>query len=261
MTAMLSISGVNAWNYGLILSSAPSWLDAPSRTFQTIVIPGRAGVTPLAEATETLKTLTLKGVVQGETPSEARGNLDKLKVALRTGSVTVSLSDRPGVFIYVDFQSLTSIPSEAGSLIACKLPVEITLQCADPFWYDTNFSSVSIASGTSSDIALGSGPVRPLLTLLGPSTNPAISLNDYLGTLYQEMIFNGLSLSTGDALVIDNDAMTIKKNGTNALLSLTAGDFIKIEASDVAYYDTSSWPTIGLTGGGTLSVAYRKTWR
>lgn len=261
MTAALSISGVSAWAYGLTLSTAPSWLDAPARTFQSIAIPGRAGVTPLAEATEGIKTLTLNGVVQGSTASEARSNLDKLKVALRTGSVTVSLSDRPGIFIYCDFQALTSIPSEAGSLLANKLPVSITLQCADPFWYDTTFTSLTVASGSAIRCPLGTGPVRPLLTVSGPSTNPVVALDTYLGDLYEQMIFNGLALSTGDNLVIDCEAMTVQKNGVNAIGTLTVGDFLKLEASDVADFSASDWPFVGLTGGGSLSIAYRKSWR
>lgn len=261
MTAALQISGISASRYGFVLSSAPSWLDMPSRTFQNQAIPGRIGVTPLSVASEGLKTLSLRGVVIGDSATDARSKLDAFKVALITGSVTVTLSDRPNQFIYCDLQSFASAPSEAGSLLARKLPVEITLQCADPLWYDTVLTSLTVASGSTVQCPLGSGPTRPLLTVMGPSTNPVIALDTYLGDLYQQMIFNGLALSTGDALVIDCDAMTIKKNGTNALLSLTTGDFLKIEAHDTAYYDTSSWPYIGLTGGGALSIAYRKSWR
>lgn len=261
MAAALTISGVSASAYGFVLSSAPQWLDAPPRTFQTAPIPGHAGATPLSGASEGAKKLVLRGTIIGASAGDARAKLDGLKVLLAESPTTISLSDRPTRFCYADYESVTSTPSEGGSFLARKLPIEISLQCPGPMWYDSAFTSLVIPSGTTQLIPLGTGPVRPLLTVLGPSVNPVIALDSWLGDLYAEMIFNGLNLASGDNLAIDCEAVTISRNGQNAIGTLTVGDFFVIEAAKVANYRTAQWPRIGLTGGGSLSVAYRRTWR
>ncbi|MGI8548791.1 MAG: hypothetical protein ACR2M1_15925 [Gemmatimonadaceae bacterium] len=252
----LILSGVDALiAYGFELGSAPKWLDMPGRTTQSVAIPGRAGVTPLAAPQEQPRTLTLKGTIMGADAADARVKLDALKLALVTAPLTITFSDHPDRMVYADPEGLSSPPAEMGSHIAKDLPVEITLQCMDPLSYDSAFTSLVIPSGQTIVLPMGTGPVLPLLSVSGASTNPTIILTDSNGNVWGEMYFNGLALSASDSLVVDCEAMTVRVDNANALSRWTAGDFIEIDPKDI------KGARIQFGGGGTLSVAYRRSWR
>lgn len=107
-------------------------------------------------------------------------------------------------------------------------------------------------------LPLGTGPIRPLVTITGASTNPVISLYNKAGVVVASL---SLTISTvgGDVLAIDMDAKTIKKNGVSAISSILAGDFFSIDPADQANFGAPG-PRIDSSSGAT-SVAYYRTWR
>jgi len=98
-----------------------------------------------------------------------------------------------------------------------------------------------------------------VITKTGPETTAIeLDLYTYDSAIVTSMHLSG-TLGSGDTLVVDCDAMTITKNGVNALALLTSGDFMKLDPA-LGNFALSHWPQIAMTGtAGT--VAYRKAWR
>lgn len=114
-----------------------------------------------------------------------------------------------------------------------------------------------ISDAVTNTLPLGTGPVRPVLTISGVAVNPSITLYNSLGALVGTMVLTVTTIST-DILVIDCDAKTIKLNGVNRVDLLTSGDFFTIDPADPAFNGLG--PTIA-SSSGALSISYRRTWR
>lgn len=116
-------------------------------------------------------------------------------------------------------------------------------------------SSAVVASGN--EMPLGTGPVRPVLTLWGVAVNPTISLYNSVGGLVGTMALTVTTIAS-DVIVIDCDAKTIRLNGANRVDLLTSGDFFLIEPTDPNFDGTGPRFT---SSSGALSVSYRRSWR
>lgn len=107
-------------------------------------------------------------------------------------------------------------------------------------------------------LPLGTGPIRPVVTITDASTNPVITLYNSAGVPVASMALT-ITTVAGDTLVIDMGAKTIKKNGVSAIGSLTTGDFFSIDPIDQANFGGAG-PAIN-TSSGALSVSYYRSWR
>jgi hypothetical protein len=103
----------------------------------------------------------------------------------------------------------------------------------------------------------GTVPVRPLLRLYGPATDPRVE-NQSTG---ERLIFTGLSLLAGDWLEIDCREKTIRLNGLSnqsryARLDFAASSFLRLlrGMNTVRYYPVS------FGNGARLEVRFRSAW-
>lgn len=261
MTAVL-INTVDApATYGLTLSEAPGWADSPPRQVRQAHVIDRAGARRMGSEQEQPRKLVLRGLVQGDTVQQARDRLDSLKIALMAATVDFTFSDITTRYVRGTLESFTT-PSEGPFLIQRKLRVEIALTCLDPYFYD--ISTTSVGSGVA--MPLGTGIVRPVLTVTGPATgthtNPSFTFRRNDGTTITTLTFTG-TLVAGETLTVDLDAMTAKKGAASVIANMS-GDFFVVDPVAHATYSTSTWPNILLGGTGTLgtlSVGYKKAWR
>jgi hypothetical protein len=103
----------------------------------------------------------------------------------------------------------------------------------------------------------GTVPVRPLLRLYGPATDPRVE-NQSTG---ERLIFTGLSLLAGDWLEIDCRDKTIRLNGLSnqsryARLDFATSSFLRLlpGMNTVRYYPVS------FGNGARLEVRFRSAW-
>lgn len=253
----LLINGVAARAaFGFVMAECAGWLDAPSQTRQTAVIPGRAGAIALADPQEQPRKLTLRGTILGLSASDARAKMDALKAAMFATPLTLSFPDQPTRQVYAGVDSWPVTPPPV-STYAKMLAIEIGLTLNDPYSYDTAFTPVT---GTGHHaLPLGTGTVRPLITMAGPVSGP-VTFGYYAhGVLTQQMVMS-LNLVSGDTLAIDCDAMTVEINNVNTISSLAAGDFFVFDPTRDGDAVTG-WPYLTASPDAAFSVAYRKAWR
>lgn len=141
----------------------------------------------------------------------------------------------------------------------------VDVQFPDPRWFSTTSTSASATfSGSNvavpmSASAVGTAPVT-YMTITFNSTsslvNPRLTNETYAGSL-TSIGYTG-TIPTGQSVVIDTDALTLEKNGTNDIAKLyRAGarqswfELFPI-ANDLTFSATS--------GTGTVTISYRKAY-
>jgi phage-related protein len=254
LTAALLLNSVDAATLGLTLAEAPGWLDLPPRQFPTAAIIGRGGAKRLSDAIEQPRRLTLKGMVRASTWAAARANIDALKLALLADPLVVTFADHSDRHVFAVLESFTA-PTLAGPFVQENLQIEATLTAYDPLSYSNSLSTITLGVNR---LPLGTGPVRPLVTISGASTNPVITLYNTAGAAVASIT---LTITTvgGDTLSIDMDAKTVKKNGASVIANITAGDFFSIDPLDQVNFGGAG-PYINSSSGAGNSTYY-KTWR
>lgn len=244
--------------YGFRASRPAGWADAPPRTIQTTPLLNRAGATALQRPQEQPRKLTIAGSIIGSSVSDRLAKADALKAALSSASgVQLVFPDMPNRYLTVFLDTFT-VNATVGAVFAERTVfVDIGLTAYDPYFYDSTLTTV--ASGAS--IALGTAPSRPVITVAGASS---FSLNFYIvdtpaGNDLRDLALTGSTIA-GDTLVIDCDAMTITKNGVNALASLVGGDFFVLDPA-LAIFQASPAPRFYANGNTNATMTYRKAWR
>jgi hypothetical protein len=186
-----------------------------------------------------------------------RVRLDALKVALSASSLSLVFADHPNRHVNVSLDSVSS-PPPVGSMVQETMPVEVSVTAYDPLSYDNNLLTVDMPGGGSAYLLLGTGPVRPVVTVVGAAVNPVIRLFNKSNAVIASL---SLAVTTvgGDSLVVDMDAKTVKKNGVSILSAISAGDFFTIDPLDQTNFGLPGPFIQSLPGSGTIS--YYRSWR
>lgn len=139
----------------------------------------------------------------------------------------------------------------------------VEVQFPDPRWFSPTSFSASVAYA-GSNIALpmlassvGTAPVTYMtITFVSTSnlTNPKITNETYLNSL-SSVGFTG-TIPTGQAVILDTDALTLERNGNNDISKLyRAGS----RQSWFELFPINNDLTFSATSGtGTVSISYRK---
>ena len=257
-----TINGTDPRTLGLIIAEISGWLDDPARQFAAVSVPGRPGqliVNPTPDVA--VQRCVARGIIEGTDVAACRANFDKVKALFgASAGVAVAFLDAPGRAVTAFCTRLSAAPG-AAQMISRKIAVEIELVAFDPYAYDTSTTNVAI-SAVAAALALGTAPLRPVLTITGAATNPVFTLKNSAAVTVGSL---GLTLTTvgGDSLVIDCLKRTIRLNGTNRLDALSAGDFFSLDVTALGIFSSSSWPTLAVAGlgAGTAAAAYKKAWR
>lgn len=253
--------------FGLAVASWVGYRDSPQASYPTVVVPGRVGeVVSDPVARERALTLTLQGTILGASAAAARTALDNLQWLLARSSVRVTVPDDPSRELVCKPVSCVVAPA-AARVVDPLLPLTIVLTAPDPYKRDTTDQVVTpVPSGAPLACPVGTGPVRPKLTMVAAAACNSVNWNlfDSTGTLRGEIHTLG-ALVAGDVVVIDNDARTITKNGVDYLGALSSGDFLEIRPE---YGDRLSGASPTLASGwtppspvGSSEVRYRRRWR
>ncbi len=256
MAIALLINGVDSETLGYTLAEAPGWLDAPKRQTPSAAVSGTAGEKALGSPIEASRVVTLTGTVRAATAALARGKVDSLKLALLASPLALTFADNSTRRVYGVLEGFT-VGSLAGAFVQEGLKVDATVRALDPYSYDISLTTVA-GFGSGNRLPLGTGPIRPIVTISGASTNPVLTLRNSAGAAMGSLTLT-ITTIVGDTLVIDMGLKTVKKNGVSSLSAITAGDFFTIDPTDQTNYGGSG-PYIDVSSGAG-SIAYSKSWR
>jgi phage-related protein len=253
MPAALLINTVDAATLGFTLSDAPGWLDAPPRQTPSAGVIGREGETALAAAVEATRRVTLRGTIMAATAALARGKVDSFKLALLANPLKLTFSDNATRYVSGALETFAA-SADVGPFVQEGLKVEAAIRLLNPLSYD--IAQTNIAFGAR--LPLGTGPVRPVITINGAATNPTFSLFNSAGTIVASITIT-IATIVGDTLIVDMDAKTVKKNGVNQIAAVTAGDFFTVDPADQANFGGVG-PLIA-TSSGNGNITYFRSWR
>lgn len=242
------INDIDASAFDFTLAESPGWMDSPPVQTPSAIILQR-GPRALGSGVELTKRVTLRGLVRGATAAEARDNLDLLKLALSYPPVRVTFEDRSDRYHSLRLDSFNAPPSAQGSHVVSALRIDIAMTALPPYAFDIDETEVSGAA----PLPLGTGPVRPVITLSGAS-NPVVSLRDK-----DSNVVTAIALTASGTIIIDNDALTITDDGTPNMASLDGGDFFVIDPADPKFQGAG--PTITATGVASYTTTYHRSWR
>lgn len=147
----------------------------------------------------------------------------------------------------------------SGSLLSMVFPMGATIFAGFgfPIGFPLSFGGVSSTSDGAFVYNIGNRPAPVVMTVTGPITNPVI-LNDTTSSL---MSFN-ITLSSTDTLTIDTQYHTVRLNGTaNRRSAMVYPGWFMLQASPIAPLGGNFIRFRGSAGTGTLTVAYRASWR
>lgn len=266
---LLIVDGVELADYGLWGLEPDGARSAPTRrdiTEQVIGVPGGIPM-PCAHTLES-RVLTLKAVLMGDPAAvdkdaAALGQWDSLKALLARGSVTLRLPSTPTRQAVGTYTEAQFVARGGGAKHGAQITIGFAL--ADPYLYATTADSYALAGGAETAITVGTAPSRPKIRILGPVTNPLLTLRDGAGLIVGTAQFT-VALVTGDWLEmggIDADVILHRASGAESLglLALTGGDIITVRPLDVV---GASQPKLQLTAAsgaqGTATVTHYRTY-
>ena len=257
-----TINGTDPRTLGLIISDVSGWIDAPELQYAAITVPGRPGQLIINPTPDVAPIRYIaRGIVEGTDVATCRANVDKLKALFASVSgIAVGFLDQPGRAVTA-YCTHFAHPVVAAQMISRKIAVEIGLVAFDPYEYDTAAQNIALTAAAA-NLALGTGPVRPVITITGASVNPVFTLKNSAGTVIGSLALT-ITTVAGDSLVIDCAKCTIRLNGVNRLNALTGGDFFTLDVVAQGVFGSSSWPTLTVAGlgTGTAAAVYKKAWR
>jgi hypothetical protein len=257
-------------DFGFVVEGWTDVLSGPAREYQTGTRPGRIDTVllstdPLYKPGE----FRVFGTVCSRSPSYTLASLvsdvQNLKgwcaraVALKVETFTTSQ------FIQCKLTGAIvehfDIP---GVQLAAK--VSLTFQALDPLWYATSATSNSVTTSLTEQ-ALGTAPVRPVITFTGAPSGLTLTYADSTGTTVQTLTLAGLTTSGATATVVDMANLTVTQTisavATDAISKITAGDFFALDPKD-ADTVTPTWCKLmyALSGGSVsaVSCSYRKSY-
>lgn len=243
------INSVNARTYGFILAEPPGWLDMPPVQTPSASVLQRGPIV-LGAQTVLPRRVTLRGHVRGSSASDVRTKLDSFKLALSYPPVKIVFDDSSTRYHSLHLETFSHPPLPQGTFLAKDLRVELTLVAYSPYAIDL---SDTVISGTSA-LPMGTGPVRPVVTLSGASNPVTHNLRDKDSNVVSSMV-----IAAAGTIIVDHDAKTITDDGVLNLNALTSGDFFVIDPADPKFQGAG--PSITSSGASSHSTTYKKTWR
>lgn len=269
MTWRVSVAETDLSLFSAYVTGVPAWLDAPARSYPLLTIPGRMGGVLAADPTAEARQLRITGSIDPSTRTVAARQAAEglLKSLLYRGLVAVTTDDDSTSPRRIDgVCTRFEITPKGHPLVATVSTFELTVLCPDPTWYDLQAQLVAFGA-TATPVPCGSAPAGGIIRIAAPSwsanvTNPTVTYAAASASAVYALAFTGsLTLTAGtDYLEIDIDRATVAKVSsgvrTNAINTLTSGDFFAIDPMD-GDYTAASYPTLQVTAtGGTPSGTY-----
>lgn len=195
------------------------------------------------------KDIVVSGTLTKDTEAELKTTLDAMKEALHTDEANLDIDDGGTTIRYVCSVDSISVPEEHYHIT--QIPYQIVFRC-QPFGHlttsVTNTNSISSTPYSTTINPTGSAPPLPTLKWIcdGAPTAAITQIVFSNTTTGDSITIASLALdASGDYLVIDTDAMTVKvsHDGGAATEVDFTGVFPRFKAVNNSY-------TVTVTGGG-----------
>lgn len=270
--ADIEINGVAPSTYGFDVVEIEGVLTSPSQSLSPYSLAGRAGQRVGLRRTSN-KPFSVRFLMTADTLADASSQLDYLNDVCMGGAPPSTVIFAWSTTRRLSAECLGVSVSPAGPAFGLfKYFVTAMFDAPNPpFWEASTQFVVNSVGATDATLAMGNAPVWPKIRVLGPSTDPVLTLKNSSGTEVASMTFSGVTLTSTEYLNVDMDALTVYINdsgafstGTNSIDTFSTGDFFNVK-SEYFNYIASSWATLSLTDGttaanGTATVHYNKAW-
>lgn len=271
----IQINGVPLENYGAVVTDMQDWLSVPQHVLPTMQLPLKPGLVPLTYgATVDVRLLTTELLIEGTSLTDARTKLSTLAQALR-GELQIVTVDDPTKMCYgylaagltagSGTQPAAKVTTFGVPLLAVGLIVAPSFICYDPFWYDVTPQSLTIAApNTAYTVPMGSERMRRTqITIAGPWAGAvAVVMKNGSGTELQRMTLTppaGVTVATGDTVVIDNDAYTVTYTPSGGSATSALG-WLGTNDTFLAF-DPADSPTVTFAVGSGTATGSMQAWR
>lgn len=238
---------------GVVVEDAQGRRDGADERVPTATVPGYGEVELTDEPTPSPRRITVIATQSAPTVGELQVQLRALKARLRPGRlVAVGFSDDPDLVYFGRCESI-SAPSIAPAFVQRAHRLRIVIICPDPQGYDASETTVAVG-GAPTPLPLGTGMHRPVVMITGPATDPVLEYR--AGGVVVGRMGLGVSLGSGESLVVDSGRVTIRReDGTSAAEALASGDFLRFEGRHGA-------ATLARVSGSAAGVAvtYRRAY-
>jgi phage-related protein len=255
----VKINGTQDSALGFLVDLEEGWRSGDLR-FVTAEVPRRPGLVVMdATPAEKARPIVLTGVLRGTSTSDALAKYRTLLAVAKPYMLSTLVFDDDTTKERRAYLTGWAKAKQAAVMASSLYTVSLTFDPIDqPYWYDVSDQTVSGIVNSDTAIPLGNAPSRPVLTITG-ATNPTVTYKDSSAVSQQTMTFTGVG--SGDTVVIDLAALTVKLNGAANLSILTGGQITwTLDPISHGVYATSSWPTLRVSSG-SMSCVYRRAWR
>jgi hypothetical protein len=241
---------------GLVVETVTGLSDTPALTPRTRERYGWAGMMEVAAYPQLApRTITVTGTVLAATPAALETAIDALKAKCVPATVRVRFVSNATREWVVRLTELTMTPLPGPMFLAPARSITLKLLALDPYGYDLSSTVIGSIANADSPCAVGTAISRPVLRCTGAATNPLWTYKNQAGTTVRTLQLT-ITVAGGDWVEVDCAAMTIRKSVssviTDALTTLTSGDFIALDPKD-------GTPTLRVSVG-TGQATYKKAW-
>ncbi len=196
--------------------NTPIYDRSPSRLFETERRPNRHGRLVLSDYWD-VNDIVLRGTLITDSQTELDALIDTMKKTLKIqgGYLDIQRGDGSRRRFKTTCREMDFQRTENFHIAWC--PLELRFQCLTPFGTDTgytsNFHSVSGLTFSESQTNSGTAEASPQFILIVTSASGVTKINVKNDTTGQEIELT-TSVSDGDVIVIDSEALTARKNST-----------------------------------------------
>lgn len=243
--------------FGFIAESVTGVLDAPSVSYPTTKVPGRAGVVRLAIEPEMApREIRLVGTLEATEPGTVDLMVGRLKQWLRGDLELRTGYDLTKVYraVCTSVVATTLDPQH----LSWYAPMTLTFTCDDPRAYGAEAQVIGFA-GTRTPLPLGTAPSEPIIRIMGPATDPILTYRAANGAVLATHGFT-IGLTTTDYLGLSTASATARVSRlgteTNAIATEASGDFLIFDPAD-GDPSAGAWPTIEVSSGTGEAIYQR----
>lgn len=258
---IVKIAGIDLSTLGVLEAEIPALDDGLDYDHQLLHVPGRDGrVRAGVDSPSREKRIEIVGAVSWQTHASVLAALDELKWRIEDREVPITVVDRLTRELTGTSESMRYPPIRP-QVAQRMLHFRWTFLAPEPLWYETTETVVNFLAGAA-QAPLGSARARPVITIVGPVTNPRVTYRDSAGVIRGEMLLN-VVLAAGATLVVDTDARTITTDGKDAHGILDdSTEFLVLDHRHYAAVG-GPYPTLAISPSGAVSAVarYKRTWR
>lgn len=249
------VDGTDMEVYGMVWRTRIGWTGTSDATITVHPLPGGEKELFQDKRHRKGRHVSISGHVVATSNSELLTFIDQILERMSVTTIALSFSDDEtrSLNCLVRKMDVTPMAPAATAIVAAY---RLELFAPDPRKYDSTTQS----KGLGVDCPLGTGRVRPVITLNGASTNPTITLKDHAGVTISSFTMTG-TITIGNTWTIDSENGVIKENAVSAVDKFS-GTLPVLDPKD-ADFDAGTFPDFTLTSGtvASITVVYQKAYK